>query len=350
VKAKVAAGKAYVKGKVEAGKQWAKEKAAKGKAWAKGKLGGDEKPTAALQPGSETVRAKVKSALLERLAEPHKHQDIPAILDGVEATYRPEGLRRVVEGRPDKDGSIPILVEASPLEPAVLLRLARPGYTVRAGATVRFSSAVELTTPRRFQTVREVVPRSKPDPATGRRPTRPVAHPGGGAVSTAWGDFPGAQIVRPEGRPDTPGLAPTERVSSDVVQVVSQNFRLESLSREHNNHSHAEFKLVGQLMRDVPPEAWANLQSLRIDINRMPCAQCCITLGEWFGTFTGASVSIHWTSPHPVNPTDAVNFPTSAEDLARLDLPHVVALGPPAWFTNRAEADMAASLHAVPAR
>jgi hypothetical protein len=103
-------------------------------------------------------------------------------------------------------------------------------------------------------------------------------------------------------------------------------------------------------MRDVPAEAWPNLQSLRIDINRMPCAQCCITLAEWFGTFTGASVSIHWTSPHPVNPTDAVNFPTSAEDLARLDLPRVVALGPPAWFANRADADKAASLHAVPAR
>ena len=339
VKAKVAAGKAWVKGKVEAGKTWAK-----------GKLSGGEKPAATPKPGSETVRGKVEGALLARLGQPHLHQDIPAILQAVEATHRPEGLRRIVEGRPDKDGSIPILVEASPLAPSVLLRLARPGYTVRLGATVRFSSAVELTTPRRYQTVREVVPRSKRDPNTGRRPTRPVAHPDGGAVSTAWGDFPGAQIIRPEGRPNTPGLAPEERVSSDVVQVVSQNFRLESLSREHNNHSHAEFKMVGQLMREVPPEAWANLQSVRIDINRMPCAQCCITLAEWFATFTGASVAIHWTSPHPVNRTDAVNFPTSAEDLARLDLPGVVALGPPAWFANRAEADMAASLHAVPVR
>ncbi|MFE5409437.1 hypothetical protein [Microbacterium sp. NPDC056569] len=354
VKAKVAAGKAWVKGKVEAGKAWASEKAAKGRAWVRGKTGGDEKPTptpgAAPQPGSEALRAKVTAALLERLAQPHQHQDIPAILGAVEATYRPEGVRRVIEGAPDKDGSIPVLVEASPLAPAALLRLARPGYTVRAGATLRFSSAIELTTARRFQTVREVVPRSKRDPLTGRRPTQPVAHPGGGGVSTAWGDFPGAQIVRPEGRPDTPGLAPEERVSSDVVQVISQNFRLESLSREHNNHSHAEFKLVGQVLRDVPPEAWASLQSLRIDINRMPCAQCCITLAEWFGTLTGAAVSIHWTSPHPVRPTDAVNFPTSAEDLARLDLPHVVALGPTAWFATRAEADKAASLFAVPVR
>jgi hypothetical protein len=177
-----------------------------------------------------------------------------------------------------------------------------------------------------------------------------VAHPGGGAVATAFGDLPGAQIVRPEGRPDTGGLAPQERVSSDVIQVVSQNFRLESLSREHNNHSHAEYKLVQQLLRDVPSSAWQKLQSVRIDINRMPCAQCCLTLRDWFATFTSASVSIAWTSPHPVQRGDAVNFPTSAEDLALLDQRHVVALGPPAHYATRAEADREANLHAVPLR
>lgn len=343
VKAKVAAGKAWVKGKVEAGKTWAK-----------GKFAGKEEPTAPAatpKPGSKTVRAKVETALLAQLGQPHSHQDIPAILHGVEETYRPEGLRRVVEGKPDKDGSIPILVEASPLEPAVLLRLASERSTVQAGATLRFSSPVELATPRSFQTVHEVVPRSKRDPKTGDRPTRPMAHPDGGALSTAWGNYQGTQIVRPEGRPHTPGVVPpTEQVSSDVIQIVSQNYRLESLSKEHNNHSHAEFKLVSQLANDVPRPAWKNLRSLRIDLNRMPCEQCCITLRDWFKTIPHTSVSLQWDEPHPRKATGKANFPTAATDLARLDLPNVVTSGPPAWFATRAEADKAASLYAVPVR
>ena len=135
-----------------------------------------------------------------------------------------------------------------------------------------------------------------------------------------------------------------------MLQVVSRNREVTSLSREHNNHSHAEYKMVGQLMQDVPPEAWANLQSLRIDLNRMPCQRCCITLAEWFRTFPGAAVAINWDNPHPVQATTGANFPTSEEDLARLDQPHVVALGPRAWFATRAEADKVASLYAVPVR
>ena len=113
-----------MKGKVEAGKQYVK-----------GKLGLDK-------DSAGDVRTKVKAVLLRELGPAHKREQISPILTAVQQRFSNLGVRQVMLGPERESGELPVLVEASPLAPAVLLRLARPGWTVRAGATLRFSEGI----------------------------------------------------------------------------------------------------------------------------------------------------------------------------------------------------------------
>ncbi|MEQ4208807.1 DUF4157 domain-containing protein [Actinopolymorpha sp. B9G3] len=305
--------------------------------------GGGAAEPAGTQPASGAagdVRSQVAAALLTELSAAHTREQVTPIVAGVEQRFQSLGVHRIVVGETDETGGYPILVEASPLEPAVLMRLARPGWTVRAAATLRFSRAVTLESPRQFYA------------ATNRRGA--IAHPDvGGAVQVAQGDFdlPGAQLVHPEAGPERRTTVPAgERLTTDVLQVVSQNFRLPPNAREHNNHSHAEYKLVHQVLRDVPRDDWSALHSVELEISRMPCAMCCQTLAGWFDRFTGATVALTWTHTHPEQLGDFVDFPTSTSDLQLLERPNVIRTGPDALFATAEEASRAANARAVPVR
>jgi tRNA(Arg) A34 adenosine deaminase TadA len=171
-------------------------------------------------------------------------------------------------------------------------------------------------------------------------------------VTAGEAELKGAQVVHPEGRPAvSPTGRPREQITSDVIQVVSQNFRVEANKRQHNNRSHAEYKLVQQVLRDVPSDEWANLTAVDLHITRMPCALCCATLQEWFQKITGAAVTVSYEESHPPNLGDLVDFPTSEEDLARLRaFPNVtMPAAPAALFATQSEAS-AASVRAVPVK
>ena len=296
---------------------------------------------------TDGVRGEVRRALIEALANsPHTREQVIPIAAGIADQFRSVGVKRVVVGELNAEGGYDILVEASPLSPAVLMRLVRPGWTVAANATLRFHHAVTLQTPRVF-----LPPYTRERP---RAPLAPEPHPSGSGVVVTGGDadLRGVQIVHPEGRPAlSPTGRPREQITSDVIQVVSQNFRIEANKRQHNNHSHAEYKLVQQVMRDVPRDEWPKLASVQLNITRMPCALCCTTLQEWFHLITGASVTVNYQESHPRQIGDLVDFPTSEEDLAVLRAFPNVAMpaSPAALFSTRNEAS-AASARAAPVK
>jgi hypothetical protein len=292
------------------------------------------------------VRAQARQALIEELATPKSREEVVPIAAAVADRFKDAGVKRIVVSEPDAEGGYDILVEASPLAPEVLMRLVRPGATVSAHATLVFNQPITLASPRGPN-----VPYTRAAP---RAPLAPEPHPSGSGFVGTSGDFDlqGVQVVHPTGQPaQSPTVRPREQVTSDVIQVVSQNFRLEDNRREHNNHSHAEYKLVQQLVRDVPRADWPNLESVSLTITRMPCALCCVTLQEWFSLLGGKPVNVSYNQSHPTSLDARSNFPTSEQDLAPLRLMPGVSLpaSPAALFATQNEAS-AASAKAVPVR
>jgi hypothetical protein len=176
------------------------------------------------------------------------------------------------------------------------------------------------------------------------------------AVRAAGGDpdLAGVHIAHPiTGIPDGKKQIdqPKERITTDTLQIASQNYRLPPNGKEHNNNSHAEHKLIEQLKRDVPDGNWAHLAHVQLSISRMPCAMCCVDLQDWFKMILGASaaatVDVTWVQTHPPKDGSVVDFPTSAADLARLANPRVTALGPAALFATSDEATRQANGRAV---
>lgn len=310
--------------------------------WLRGDKPAD-KDAPAGAPGAGDVRGQVQAALLAELSEEHSQDQVQSIVSGIENRFRPAGLRRIVIGEADQSGSYPILVEASPLKPAVLMKLVRPGWTVRTHATLRFRQDVTLNTPRRYHTA-----------YTGRGGRRRAApHPAGaGFVQVGHGDadLPEAGIVHPDPGPErNPGGAPApQQVTTDTVQVVSRNFRLPTNAREHDNHSHAEYQLIQQLMREIPD--WSLLSSVDLYISRMPCSRCCGDLHGWLKVVSGVVVNITYDDSHPERLGQEVSFPTTSADLEKLKLPGVKVTGPPALFTSEEEATRTGNRAAVPVR
>jgi hypothetical protein len=295
----------------------------------------DEVPTAA--PGD--VRGQAQAALMKQLESGHTREQVAPIIAGIEGQFQPAGLKRIVMGEPDQDGNYAILIEASPLAPAVLMGLIPRGYSVRASATLTFSQEVTLANAREF----------RHDKTSGKKP-RPRKFPGQpGYIMVASGDDKEAdtKIVNPEPGGVLGGGAP-EQITSDVIQMVSKNKSFPKNAKELTNDSHAETHLVEQLKRDV--QDWNLLLTMHLDISRMPCAMCCATLADWLRSMPHVQVRITYDRTHPETLEDSCNFPTSEESLNKFRaLPNVTLAPLPALFQTDNQAIMHASRTASPA-
>jgi hypothetical protein len=254
-------------------------------------------------PQAGNVQEQVTRALLQELSEEHTKPEVQAIVARIQSQFEPVGLRRLELGPENKDGDYQILAEASELQPAVLMQLARAGYSVRMASTVRFSTPQTLVTPRVFT-------------STGReRPGVP-----GGFIHTA-SVGPAGQLVHPEAGPERLTAVPApERITSDVMQVTTYNRGGgRGIGREMHNDAHAERQFINWFKADVARASLPNLRLLRIDLSRSPCSLCVSDLCDFLENYVKPYVTPNaYILELRYDDVHRGDFATTNEDIAEL--------------------------------
>jgi hypothetical protein len=207
------------------------------------------------EPGAGgDVRDRVRVALTQKLSAPHDREQIRAIVKGVESEFRPQGLARLEIGAAGPDGRYPILAQASPLEPCLVMETAPETAFVRLGATVRFRKPVTLA-PRRF---------IQPSLAS----SMTVSHKGfdTGQVILYPGTSPGSPTASP-----APAQTGSLAVTSDELHVATWNHGIRP--DKVSNKSHAETQFINWLWSEIGANA-ANLVSIHVHLTHSPCELC----------------------------------------------------------------------------
>ncbi len=249
VKAKVAAGKAWVKGKV---------------AGARDRLSGrpaDGSPT------SEQVRGEALAAVRLRLEHVKTQAEGASVLRTIEGELKGRGLRSLRFGRPDAAGALPIVATASP--PQTIAKLAPWAAKLARGAQVAALITVDYRTAPDLSKLN--FGRRAAKDAAGR-PVRDAA----GDVAMEPGDLAtagGAFVSRP-----APG--------SNQLQILGTSGRV---LRDNKNTSHAEFHASGVLGAGGQVSGDVSKVQVRMK-GYSPCPNCASSL-------MNATAHIKQTSP-----------------------------------------------------
>ena len=265
---------------------------------------------------------------------PPRHQDIAAILDAVEATSppgRPPPCRR---GKSNK--TAPSDRRGQPTGARRPARLARPGYTVRQARRCASRARSAHHQRRSRPCTRSYHGRKRSTSAQRRRPTRHGTHcPAVVSSVLDWVDFPGAQVVQSRERRRTSRAG---TYGTELEPTWSRSYRTNFTRRiplaRASTTTRPEFDRLAQLMRGHPAGGVGELQSLRDRHEGCRCDSAASRSGIQSRTLTGSRGLDPLEQPSRGELARAANSDVGG-GLARLDLPGVVALGPPAWSPPR---------------
>jgi phage-related protein len=252
-------------------------------------------------------------ALLAQLSEDHTREEVQALAQGVQREYAARGVRRIEVGPRQEDDSFQILVEASPLLPKILMRLARRGYSVRMASTLHFSAPATLQTPRTFYST------GVPDPN----------QPGQYIQAASAG--PTGQLVHPvRGSRTLTTLAPPERITSDVHQLTTYNRGATARSGREplTNDSHAEVAFINWFKNDISTDSRKNLERLEITISRSPCSFCARDLARFMHSEVLPHVKPNFSASLTYTSVHKGDNPTTVEDLEQLRRARLIPDGP----------------------
>lgn len=262
-----------------------------------------------------SVRGQVVRAVMAGLSEERTQEEVEAHLQTVRSRFAPRGLQRLEIGTPDGRGNLPILVQASPVAPEVLLELAPERAVVSLVATIRFRRPASL----------QIVTRPTSIHVEGDSP---------GFVHAAH--QAGVTVVSPDLRKDRepPAMAGTlENIRSSVFQAVAYN------TPGQNTERHAEDNFGRWFLKEFRGSL-GQLESLQIHVTHSPCAVCSV---EGLESFAGQVLAgfenqrTQGTSTpifqlHYERPFTSGERATTVEDLAAL------AHSTPAWIITSGRA------------
>jgi hypothetical protein len=281
-------------------------------AMVKGLFGSGSKTPADGKDGAGDVREQATESLLKELAGEHTHDEAKAAAKRVEDQFKPQGLKHVQIGAEDEEGDYPISIEASPLTLAIVMRLARRGYSVRMGAEVTF------VTPQTVQTARVfAIPPGRNFPLTARerREIQASNEPNRTRIQTA----PIAEagfLVDPSPAAESPVPREPKKIRSNIMHVVTFN-RGNKDKHKDSNETHAETQFINWFKSDLDAEAIKELLMIRIQISRSPCSFCAHELCRFMTNHIRphnptAQMIIRFNTAH------LGDNPTTVEDIAAM--------------------------------
>ncbi len=291
------------KAKIAAGKAWVKGKAEQGKAWAKGKIAGAKEKRGL---GPKEVKAAAKAKVLKLLGTGITAKELRARLPGILAELAPQGLKRLeFTGGDGVQGEL--VAEASPLE---VLCFLIPEYLKREDsqsfdqkprqAAVRMKVTLELS---------EAI--SGSDLNAGSPETQKIDQLSKGGRRRRGANQPDLPSevdvyklppITERGKLVGGGLIAAPAEGATKVEMVT--FNTSDNPRSGSNATHAEAQLASWL--DANPLRH-KIVGIKAEINMSPCTMCADDLRQVTVLTPNAKIrTLTWEKPYVREPRPGV--------------------------------------------